>query len=443
MLLCGTVSTVFHHALHGGGIGSPFNAGHPSDDLIRMSVIGALLAPIIMRERLLRRPDANALRALTKRVLALVTIVMIVALATRLIAAVPSPWLAAWFVSTVGTTFAGRVVVAALHRWMTLRFGGERVAVIGCGAEAAWLRNALRHAKSAGVDLVQPGRHSRNLQAAVADVVASGRRGELDRVVLALPGLANDETRRIAHGLKALQIEVASLFPLLGAGRVQHTTDLADIPLFLVSRRPQWGYGGLSKQILDYCLAMALLLWVAPLLLLIAAAVRLDSPGPVLFRQRRHGLNGSEFEIYKFRTMVWQGQGAAAGAVQTGRRDSRVTRVGAFLRSSSLDEVPQLLNVLNGTMSLVGPRPHPTVMRTEERLCDEITPDYPHRHRVKPGITGWAQINGLRGATETAEQLRQRVDHDNFYIENWSPWFDLRILAMTPASLLFRRKNAF
>ncbi len=163
----------------------------------------------------------------------------------------------------------------------------------------------------------------------------------------------------------------------------------------------------------------------------------------MIFRQRRHGLNGTEFDVFKFRTMIWQGARAGSGEVQTSRRDGRVTRVGAFLRRTSLDELPQLLNVLSGTMSLVGPRPHPVSMRTEQRLGDEIIAEYAHRHRVKPGITGWAQVNGFRGATDTADKLRRRVEHDIYYIENWSLPFDLLILASTLFSVLFKRGNAF
>ena len=417
--------------------------GSSSDDLMRTSLIGALLCPVIIRERVLRRPTAATRRALFRRVGALVAIVLTVAIATRLLAAVPSLWIAGWSASSAAAMLAGRYVMAAVLRWTATRFGGERVAVIGSGPDADWLRSSLRRARSSGIDLVRPSRRTADIDATVADLIKRGRRGEVDRVVLALPGIANAQLRRIAHALKALRIEVASLYPMIGAGDLQRTSDIADIPLFIVNRRPQWGYGGLSKQVMDRCLALALLLWMTPLLLLIALVVRLDSPGPVLFRQRRHGLNGTEFDIYKFRTMHWQGRDAGSGETQTGRRDHRVTRIGGFLRRSSLDEVPQLLNVLNGTMSVVGPRPHPTVMRTEARLGDEIVPEYPHRHRVKPGITGWAQVNGLRGATETADQLRRRIEHDNYYIENWSPWFDLQIIAMTPASLLLRRENAF
>ncbi len=443
IFVCGVGSASLDSALSESYGALFLRIGFSNDDLLRTSLIGALLCPIVIRERVLRRPTAVATKALLGKLTILVAIVLTVAMATRLLAAVPSFWVAAWLGSAAATMLAGRVAMAGMLRWAAAHFGGERIAVVGSGADADWLRSSLRRARSSGIDLVRPLSRAANIDAIVADLIKRGRRGEIDRVVLALPGVANEQLPRIAHALKALRIEVASLYPMLGAGALQRTSVIANIPLFIVTRRPQWGYGGLSKQVMDRCLALALLLWMTPLLLLIALVVRLDSPGPVLFRQRRHGLNGTEFEIYKFRTMHWQGRGAGSGATQTGRRDCRVTRIGGFLRRSSLDEVPQLLNVLNGTMSVVGPRPHPTVMRTEERLGDEIVPEYPHRHRVKPGITGWAQVNGHRGATETADQLRQRIEHDNYYIENWSPWFDLQIIAMTPASLLLRRNNAF
>jgi polysaccharide biosynthesis protein PslA len=182
---------------------------------------------------------------------------------------------------------------------------------------------------------------------------------------------------------------------------------------------------------------------VLPLMAAIAIAIRLDSPGPVLFHQRRHGQNNTEFNILKFRTMYWRGSNGNGPLEQTRRVDGRVTRVGHFLRRSSLDELPQLFNVLRGEMSLVGPRPHPVSMRTENRLGSEIIPNYPLRHRVKPGMTGWAQINGYRGATSTAEQIRRRVEYDMFYIENWSVLFDLKILALTPIKLIIDNDMAY
>jgi lipopolysaccharide/colanic/teichoic acid biosynthesis glycosyltransferase len=163
----------------------------------------------------------------------------------------------------------------------------------------------------------------------------------------------------------------------------------------------------------------------------------------VLFRQRRHALDNREFDIYKFRTMrVASAQDWPGRLVQTVRGDARVTRLGRWLRATSLDELPQLFNVLEGSMSLVGPRPHAVDMRTDARLGHEITARYSHRHRVKPGITGWAQVNGARGATETPAQLRRRVALDLHYIAHWSLWLDLRILLMTAGAVL-RRTNAF
>ena len=208
-------------------------------------------------------------------------------------------------------------------------------------------------------------------------------------------------------------------------------------------RRPLRGWSGFLKGAEDRVIALLLMPLALPLMALIALAIRLDSKGPVLFRQSRHGQGNAEFRIFKFRTMEWRGEALATGARQTQRGDARVTRVGRLLRAASLDELPQLFNVLRGEMSIVGPRPHPVMMRTENRLGHEIAPDYAHRHRVRPGLTGLAQINGSRGAMETAGQLRHRVEHDLRYIDNWSLSLDLGILALTPIRLLWHRGKAF
>ena len=198
------------------------------------------------------------------------------------------------------------------------------------------------------------------------------------------------------------------------------------------------------KAAFDQVVAAVAIILLLPLLMAIAAAIRLDSPGPVIFRQRRHGLGHSEFVVFKFRTMTWAPQlNAGDGRTQTRRCDSRITRIGNFLRNTSLDELPQLFNVLNGSMSLVGPRPHPVAMRTQGRLCEDVVSDYARRHRVRPGITGWAQVNGHRGATETVEQLQRRVEHDLYYVEHRCFLFDLKILLLTPIRIVFDRGNAF
>ncbi len=195
------------------------------------------------------------------------------------------------------------------------------------------------------------------------------------------------------------------------------------------------------KMASDRTIAVILMFLLVPLLLLIAIAVRIDSPGPALFKQPREGRHGRIFAIYKFRTMRLGGPDD--GRQQTERGDCRITGVGDFLRRTSLDELPQLWNVLNGTMSLVGPRPHPVAMRTEGLACDEIVPQYAQRHSVSPGITGLAQINGHRGATATAEELQARINDDLRYVETWSLLLDLRILLLTPIRLFVHRGNAF
>jgi lipopolysaccharide/colanic/teichoic acid biosynthesis glycosyltransferase len=177
-------------------------------------------------------------------------------------------------------------------------------------------------------------------------------------------------------------------------------------------------------------------------MLLIALAIKLDSKGPIFFKQRRHGFNNEVFDIYKFRSMYVEHSDEIASKVVT-RNDPRVTRVGRFIRKTSLDELPQLFNVVfTGNMSLVGPRPHPIHGKVEEKLYDDAVSGYFARHRVKPGITGWAQINGLRGETDNREKMHRRVEHDLYYIENWSIMFDLYIVARTPFALI-RGENAY
>jgi len=198
---------------------------------------------------------------------------------------------------------------------------------------------------------------------------------------------------------------------------------------------PIRGARRLAKDTMDFVLAAIMILFCAPLLLVVAILIRLDSEGPILFTQNRFGEGGRVFRIYKFRTLHVRDQDLS-GARQVGKGDPRVTQIGGFLRTSCIDELPQLFNVLQGDLSLVGPRPHPVGMRTEDRLGVEITPNYMQRYRVKPGMTGLAQIRGHRGPLSRAEQLVARVEADLDYIEHWSLALDLRILVMTPIHIL-------
>jgi exopolysaccharide biosynthesis polyprenyl glycosylphosphotransferase len=196
------------------------------------------------------------------------------------------------------------------------------------------------------------------------------------------------------------------------------------------------------KWLFDKVVGVAMLVLLSPVFLATAIAVKLDSRGPVLFRQKRYGFNNELIEVFKFRSMhVDQCDAAAMKLVTKG--DPRVTRVGRFIRKTSIDELPQLLNVvLKGDLSLVGPRPHALQAKAENRLYDQVVDGYFARHKVKPGITGWAQVNGWRGETDTEEKIQRRVEHDLYYIENWSVFFDLYILAVTPFALL-KSDNAY
>jgi len=204
---------------------------------------------------------------------------------------------------------------------------------------------------------------------------------------------------------------------------------------------PITGWNLWLKRKEDVVIAALVLFLISPLLLLVALLIRLDSKGPVFFRQRRVGFNGSLFEILKFRTMYVDRTDHDA-VRQTGRGDSRVTRVGRVLRRTSLDELPQFINVLQGSMSIVGPRPHALQTRAEGKSLDELVEHYAARHRVKPGITGLAQVNGLRGELDSAAKLRRRVDYDIEYIDRWSIWLDIEILLKT-VPLVFYDKYAY
>ena len=196
------------------------------------------------------------------------------------------------------------------------------------------------------------------------------------------------------------------------------------------------------KWLFDKIVGGLALVALLPLMALVALAIKLDSKGPVLFRQKRYGFNNDMIEVFKFRSMYTDKSDATAATLVT-KGDARVTRVGRFIRKTSLDELPQLFNVVfKGNLSLVGPRPHAVNAKAETRLYDEAVDGYFARHRVKPGMTGWAQINGWRGETDTQEKIQKRVEHDLHYIENWSVLFDLYIVLKTPLALL-KTENAY
>ena len=275
------------------------------------------------------------------------------------------------------------------------------------------------------------------------------RHNATDVVILKMPLSQPDRLMEAARVLRGLPRTVMLAPSFDGADDRFLTTEtpradgLGNIVLVKLSERPLFGWRWVIKDIQDRSLALLLLVVVAPALIAIAIAIRLSSPGPVFFRQKRYGYAGETFEIFKFRTMRVEDSPRDARSLQlTTRGDPRVFPVGRILRKTSLDELPQLLNVLRGDMWIVGPRPHSPFAKAGGKIYAKAVREYAARYRIKPGITGWAQVSGWRGPTDTLEQLTNRVEHDIYYIENWSMSFDARILFRT-LFCAFGDKNAF
>lgn len=260
---------------------------------------------------------------------------------------------------------------------------------------------------------------------------------DLRDVYMALPWTAGDRIAGLLDHLRFLPLTV-HLIPdqSIPALRQNNENAVEGIIMPTLMLPPFSATGGAAKRALDLLASALLLIALSPLFLLVALAIRLDSKGPIFFRQRRIGQYGHGFNIYKFRSLK-VAQADATAETLVSRGDSRVTRVGKYLRKYSIDELPQIINVLLGDMSLVGPRPHAPRAKADQRIYAEIIPDYMLRYRVKPGMTGWAQINGWRGNTDTEEKLRKRVEFDFAYIKSWSFLKDLEILVMTIPSALF------
>ncbi len=362
----------------------------------------------------------------------------------------PAPVLAAWLVATPIALACAHAAARALLPWLMSRKGTLRRAVIaGCNDTALQLARRIAENSFLGVRLVGffddrlPERRGGGLPGTqhlgrLADLAEYARRTPVDHIYLALPMVSQP---RIVHILDALKDTTASVFfvpDLSLADPIQGRVDqAAGTPLLAVCETPFTGVNGLVKRVSDLVLASLILVLVAPLMLLIALAVRLESPGPAIFKQTRYGLDGRRILVYKFRSMKVCEDGERI--VQARRDDTRVTRLGAFLRRTSLDELPQFINVLQGRMSIVGPRPHAVAHNETYR---QLIKGYMIRHKVRPGITGWAQVNGCRGETDTTDKMAQRIAYDLDYLRNWSLALDLRIILRT-IRLVLRDSQAY
>ncbi len=268
------------------------------------------------------------------------------------------------------------------------------------------------------------------------------RTHQVDLIIVAIPMSAELRLLQILKRLWELPVDIrvsGQAAQLKLSARAY--TYLGELPLLAIFDRPLNSWNQFLKDTMDRAIALVALILLSPIMLIVAAAVRYESKGPIIFKQKRFGYNNELVEVYKFRSM-YTDMADASAAKLVSKNDPRVTKVGRIIRKSSLDELPQLFNVLTGQLSLVGPRPHATQAKAAGTLYDEVVDGYFARHKVKPGITGWAQINGWRGETDTHEKLEQRLKHDLEYIDRWSLGFDLYILAKTPLALL-KSENAY
>jgi len=249
----------------------------------------------------------------------------------------------------------------------------------------------------------------------------------ISQVWLALPIEFATKMEAVNESLKDSSVDVCYLPDSFTKTLIEgEVTDYGEMSLINVSSVRKFPFAEVVKRGFDFVFALIVLILISPLLLIIAIAIRFDSSGPIVFQQRRYGMDGQVIKVWKFRTMKVLEDGPVVRQAQ--RNDPRITRIGAVLRNTSLDELPQFINVLQGRMSVVGPRPHPVAHNEEFR---KKISGYMMRHKFKPGITGWAQVNGLRGETDTLDKMQKRIDYDLQYIRNWSVWFDVKIILMT------------
>ena len=410
--------------------------------------VGVLAASIFAISNLFRReyrmPNFFSFKPHGRRTIQLWNVTLICLLMLGFLAQISVDYSRGWIVLFYVATLAALIVLRyVIVRVTTLAraaglLSAQRIFLIGTGAQVGGFVNRYEP-WALGINIVGcrfltpiAATASADLRRAMldrdlAEAVASVRSLEPDAIFVLLPWSATETIDRCAETFLSLPVEIH-----LGPEQILHKFEevklstLGPLASLQLTRRPLSRREIIQKRLFDLTLAAAALVLATPLLVLVALLIKLDSPGPIFFVQRRYGFNQQPFRIIKFRTMRTLDDGAV---IQQARPDDpRLTRIGRWLRRWNIDEIPQLFNVLTGDMSLVGPRPHAL---SHDREYERRISMYARRHNVKPGITGWAQINGYRGETDTEEKMRKRVEYDLFYIDNWSLWLDLKIIVRT------------
>ncbi|PQO41281.1 undecaprenyl-phosphate glucose phosphotransferase [Blastopirellula marina] len=359
--------------------------------------------------------------------------------------------LVSWFLTTPLLLTVSRMIIRAVLRWMLANGMNQHgVAIVGVNELSIQLAENIKDTPDLGMRVAgfyddRPSERLPQIPASLGtcvgnlhDLVEAAKRGEVQRIYITFPMRAESRIRNVLNHLGDTTASVY-IVPDFFVFEILHSrwSDIRGLPVVSVYENPLLGVDGVLKRVSDIVLASLALLVLAIPMALVALAVKLTSKGPVFFRQRRYGLDGQEILVWKFRSMTVCEDGPNVKQAQ--KNDSRLTPIGGFLRKSSVDELPQLFNVLSGTMSLVGPRPHASAHNEQYR---KLIHHYMLRHKVKPGITGLAQVRGWRGETDTVEKMERRVQCDHEYIRTWSIWLDLRILFET-VWVVLGRKNAY
>ena len=364
-------------------------------------------------------------------------------------------WIGMWWGLGAASLAAFRFALHLLvRRWTGQGRLRRRTVIVGGGKDAEALIEAIMARGGEDIELLGlfDDRNDDRSPESVASLAKLGRVADiiefarLTRVDLVLVSMPLSAEKRVLDMLRQLWVLPVDIRLSAHMSKLRFTEKaysyVGDVPVFDMADRPISDWSRVFKWLFDKVVAMLALILLAPVMIATAIAIKLDSPGPVFFRQKRHGFNNQLIEMWKFRSMYTDKADSGAAKLVT-KGDPRVTRVGRIIRKTSIDELPQLFNVLAGDLSIVGPRPHALQAKADNTLYYEAGEGYFARHRVKPGMTGWAQINGWRGETDTVEKIMQRVNHDLYYIENWSLWLDMKIVALTPFSLFAHRQNAF
>lgn len=400
-----------------------------------------------------RRPAAQFSKAITGFGFAVI-LLLVIAFVAKMTDSFSRVWLGSWVLSGMAFLVVARTAMTLYVRRLMQDGRIERRAVIvGGGEPAAELIRSLesQHGSDIRVCGIFDDRTDDRSPPVVAgypklgnipELVEFGRVARIDMLIVTLPLSAESRVLQMLKKLWILPVDIRlSAHANKLRFRPRSYTYEGAVPFLDIFERPIADWDGVSKRLFDLFFASLALALLSPIMLATAIAIRLESKGPVIFRQKRYGFNNEVIDVLKFRSMYHEMSDPDAKKVVT-KGDPRVTRVGRFIRKTSIDELPQLVNVLKGELSLVGPRPHAVNAHTANQLWDEVVDGYFARHKVKPGVTGWAQINGWRGEVDNEEKIRERVNHDLYYIENWSLMFDLQILFLTPFRLL-NTENAY